>query len=398
MSLDLIKREDISREINKELNYTFRVEQSGIYAIIVSARAKSWFQNIRKFISFFSDNNLALKINGTGFPKLSGERGDFDGEASWNGNKLKGLIQTNLFVVYLEKGEQNLRFISKGSPTLESIEIFRVSKNKIFIDPSKYSIEEGDRRPWFNILTNNVGIISVYAKAIANSEGGDDNDLQIRINGVREHNNVLKAHKYWFWCGRVDRGQPKIFERTLALKPGFNYIEFWADRMPIFNDLNIRVTMSDRIPSIDDPKWTGDFYDDSEEMILVRLIFGEARSQSDEAKIWVASTVINRINASSWWPDTIHETILQDQQYKSFNQKDPNRFIVENPLHDLTQKQSWLDSYRVAEGILNGNISIPSETTHFHDTRQSQEDFMRMIPDGKFLKITDNLHFYWSPR
>lgn len=396
MSLDLIKQEDINRKIKKEFDYAFRVEQSGIYAIIVSARAKSWFQNIRKFISFFSDDNLALKINGTGFPKLSGERGDFDGEASWNGNKLKGVQQVNLFVAYLEQGEHSLKFISKGAPVLESIEAHRVSKNKISIDPSKYEIEEGNRRPWFNILTNTVGFISVSAKAIANSKSGDDNDLQIRINGIREKNNTGKAHKYWFWCGRVSQNQSKTFEKTISLKPGINYIEFWADGMPIFNELNIRVTMSERMPSVDDPIWTGNFYDDSEEMILARLIFGEARSQSDEAKIWVASTVINRIKG--WWPDTIHEVVLQDQQYKSFNQDDPNRSIVENPLYDLTQKQSWLDSYRVAEGILNGNTSIPSETTHFHDTRQSQEDFMRMIPDGKFLKIIDNLYFYWSPR
>lgn len=396
MSLDLIKKEDINRKVKKEFNYTFRIDQSGIYAIIVSARAKSWFQNFRKFTSFFSDDNLALKISGAGFSKLSGERGDFDGEASWNGNKLKGLRQINLFITYFNQGEQNLKFISKGAPILESIEIYRVSKNQISIDPSKYNIEDGDRRPWFNVLTNSIGFVSISAKAVVGSKNGDDNDLQVRINGVREQNNEPKAHKYWFWCGRVFSGQSKTFERTLSLKPGFNYIEFWADRTPIFNELNIRVTMSDRIPSVDYPKWTGDFYDDSEEMILARLIFGEARSQSDEAKIWVASTVINRIRG--WWPDTIHEVILQDQQYKSFNQKDPNRSMVENPLNDLTQKQSWLDSYKVAEGILNGNISIPSETTHFHDTRQSQEDFMRMIPDGKFLKRIDNLYFYWSPR
>lgn len=399
MSLDLIKKEDINRKIKKEFDYTFEVEQSGIYAIIVSARAKSWFQNIRKFISFFSDDNLALKINGTGFPKLSGERGNFDGEASWNGNKLKGLRQTNLFVVYLEKREQNLRFISKGSPTLESIEIFRVSRNKIFIDPSKYNIEDGDKRPWFNILTNNVGIISVSAKATANSKSGDDNDFQIRINGIREKNNTEKAHKYWFWCGRVDRGQPKIFERTLALKPGFNYIEFWADGMLIFSELNIRVTMSDGIPSIDDPKWTGDFYDDSEEMILARLIFGEARSQSEEAKIWVAATVLNRREANTWWGKTIHEIVLMDQQFESFNKDNKNRFFIENPLQDPSQKEIWIKCFEIAQNILNVTIKNPTEATHFHDTRLTQEYFMEhVIPDGKFLKRIDNLYFYWSPR
>ena len=385
--------------MDKEYKYTFSVDQSGIYVIVVSARARSWFQNVRKFASFFSDDNLAVRINGTGFPKLSGARGEFNGEASWNGNKLKGLKQVNLFVVFLERGEQNLEFISSGSPLLESIEIHRVSKNKISVDPSEYGTEDGNRRPWFNVLTQNVGIVNVYAKATANPKTGkDDNDLQIRINGIREQNTAPKAHKYWFWCGRVLRGQLKIFKRTVGLKPGFNYIEFWADGAPVFNKLDVHVTMSDRIPSVDDPLWTGDFYDDSEEIILARVIFGEARSQSREAKIWVAATVINRRAAKTWWGKTVHEVILMDQQFESFNKDNDNRFVIENPLSDPTQKEDWIECFNIAKDILRGSIQNPTKATHFHDPRQTQEDFMRkFVPDGEFLKKIDNLYFYWSP-
>ena len=184
MSLELIKKDEINQKIKKEFKYIFSTEQGGMCAIVVLARAKSWFQNVTKFISFFSDDNLALKINGVGVPKLSGERGELDGEASWDGNKLRGLKQVNLFAVNLEKGEQIIEFVSKGSPLLELIEVFRVSKNKISVNPSEYDIEDGNRRPWFNILTNKIGIISISAKAIA-SIGKDDNDLQIRINGTR---------------------------------------------------------------------------------------------------------------------------------------------------------------------------------------------------------------------
>lgn len=63
MSLDLIKNEEIGKKIEKKFNYTFEVEQNGVYVIIVSARAKSWWQNTVRFISFFNDDNLALKIN-----------------------------------------------------------------------------------------------------------------------------------------------------------------------------------------------------------------------------------------------------------------------------------------------------------------------------------------------
>ncbi|MDP3697827.1 MAG: cell wall hydrolase [Candidatus Taylorbacteria bacterium] len=399
MALDLIKKEDIGRKIKKEFKYSFSVEQDGIYAIIVSAKAKSWLQNTIKFISFFVDDNLAVRMNGVKFPKLSGERGEFDGEASWNGNKLKGLGQVNLFVSYFEKGEQNLEFLSKGAPLLEFIEIYKIDKNIISIDPSRYVIEDGNGRPWFNILTGNIGLVSIYAKAIANL-GKDDNDLQIRINGAREQNNETKAHKYWFWCGRVLKGQTKVFERAIVLKPGFNYIEFWADGVPVFNELTARVTISDRIPSVDDPLWTGDFYDDSEEMILARLIFGEARSQIEEAKIWVVSTVFNRIKSTGWVAKNIHEVILQDQQYESFNQNNKNRRFIENPLLDPTQKESWIDCYKVAEKMLKNDIMIPSEATHFH-SHTEVEEIKRfentIVPNGKFLKKIDDIYFYWSP-
>src|SRR3989344_7785588 len=133
-------------------------------------------------------------------------------------------------------------------------------------------------------------------------------------------------------------------------------------------------------------------------MILARLIFGEARSESEEAKIWVASTVPNRVEARTWWGSTIHDVILFPDQFESFNPNNKNRSFVENPFLDPTQKRIWVDCYKIAVGILNSNIKNPTEATHFHDPRLSQEDFMKIIPDGRFLKRIDNLLFYWSPR
>lgn len=401
--MELIKKEDINKKIKHEFQYLFSTEKEGVYVVIVSARAQSWFQNFKKFISFFNDDNLALRINDISFPKLSWERGEFDGEASWNGNKLKGLRQINCFVVFLKKGEQIFRFIAKGVPFLESIEIFRIDKNIISLDPSKYVIENGNRRPWFNILNSGVGVIAINAVASANIKiNEDDDDLQIIINGIREPNNSPKAHQYWYWCGRILKGQVQNFSKTVNIKPGFNYIEFWADKMPEFKELKIRVTISDRIPTVDNPLWTGNFYDDSEEMILARLIFGEARSQNREAKIWVASTVFNRIKSptSTWWPDTVHDVILQDQQYESFNQENKNRKFIENPYFDSTQKESWKDCYKVAEEIVNGSISIQPEVTHFH-SYTDPEDIKRfetkIVSNAKFLKKIGDIYFYSSP-
>ena len=155
--------------------------------------------------------------------------------------------------------------------------------------------------------------------------------------------------------------------------------------------------MSDRIPSVGDPKWTGDFYDDSEEMILARVIFGEARSQSEEAKIWVAGSVLNRVKSSAW-SNSVHEVILKRDQYKSFNLDDPNLKFVTDPLLDTTQKDSWKESFKIAAGILEGSIQNPTKATHFHDPRQSQESYIQdIVPNGEFLKRIGDIFFYWRP-
>ena len=402
MSLSLITKEELNKKITERFSYSFRVEKSGIFAIVVSARAKSWFQNLTKFISFFRDDNLAIKINGMSFPKLSGERGEFDGEVSWNGNKLKGLGQVNIFVVYFEKGEQNLEFVSKGSPLLEGIKIHEVDKHKISIDPSTYFIEDGDKRPWFNVFTNSVGIISIYAKAIA-SVSRDDNDLQIRINGIREQNSEPKAHKYWFWCGRVLKGQPKIFDRTLNLKPGLNYIEFWADGAPVFNELNIHIATSDRIPSIDNPEWTGDFYDDSEEMILARAIWGEARGASISARIAVAWSIKNRLGTIGKMRlrrDTYYDIILESDQYSAFWEipgKDPNLKALRDPLgttKNSDDHNKWRETYLIAEQVIGGEVIDPIDGAnhYFDDSRSHRPPFW--ATEDKLVKKVENISFY----
>lgn len=170
--------------------------------------------------------------------------------------------------------------------------------------------------------------------------------------------------------------------------------------MPIFNELNICVTMSNRIPSVDDPKWTSDFYDDSEEMILARLVFGEARSQGEEAKIWVAKVVLNR-KESKAWPDTIHDVILDSGQFDPFKPTDQKNFPrIINPLGIQSEASAWEECYKIAERAVNGSLDFDTEATHFHSYTEP-EDIKRfeqkIVPNGKFLKKIDDLYFYWSP-
>ena len=86
----LILEEKFNKHIKNEFVYDFDISETGLYVIEINSRAKSWLQNTLKFISFFQDDDLVVKIDNEEFPKLSGKRGLFDSEAAWNGNKLKG--------------------------------------------------------------------------------------------------------------------------------------------------------------------------------------------------------------------------------------------------------------------------------------------------------------------
>lgn len=398
MSLNLIKKEELKKKITKNFSYHFAVEKAGIHVIVVGARAKSWIQNTTRFISFFRDDNLAVKINEISFPNLSDKKEVFNGESAWNGNKLKGLQQINLIVVSLKPGEQNLEFSATGSPMVEFIEIYKVEGNDFTIQPTeKYGVENGNRRPWFKILIADVGIKAIFVKASAGfKKNEDDDDLQIRIDGVRAENKTPKAHQYWYWCGWTLKGESRIFEKDLNFESGIHYLEFWADGIPDLQEIKLGIK---RISTVDDPLWTGDFNDDTDDILLARLIFGEARNQSEEARIWVASVVLNR-KVSPAWPNTIHKVILQRDQFDPFKPDDKNYRRITNPLDLPDETDDWNNCYRIAKEAVEVGLGVETKATHFHSYTEAKdiEWFeQKVVPNGKLLKKIGALYFYWSP-
>ncbi len=185
----------------------------------------------------------------------------------------------------------------------------------------------------------------------------------------------------------------------------FPCIELWADRKPVLKSLDVLVDAGEEIkiaPTADNPKWTGNFYDDPEAIILARLIFGEARNQPREAKIWIGWSVINRAQAKSWWPHSVHGVILQTGQYDPFKHNDPNFPKITDPLgyENVSEidKKSWFECYEIAQKIVSREIKNPTEATHFHGVGVTRDWFEKhMVPKGKFLKKIGDTYFYWSP-
>lgn len=391
--MKLLLEENFDKKVQESFDFYFDIETRGLHLIEITARAKNWLQNATKF---FRDDNLAMRLDGMDFHKLSGERGIFDGEMSWNGNKLKNLSQTNFILSGFNPGRHSITFLLARSPFLENLRIYGVDSSRVVLNVP--SVENGNRRPLATVAIFNAALESLKIIASIGNNGGDDDDLQLRINGEIERNVENKAHQNWFWCGRVLRGQVKSLEKKLNFELGMHYIELWADGKPNIQSFEFFTKELKRIPSKDNPLWTGDLNDDPDDVLLTRLIFGEARSEPDEAKIWVAGVVLNRKHSSSW-PDTLKEVILQPKQFKALDPMNRDNFnSVVNPLRILSEKDAWYGCHQIAVDAISGQLEGITEATHFHDKTQSQSSYIKnVVPNGRFIKKIGTLYFYQSP-
>jgi len=130
-----------------------------------------------------------------------------------------------------------------------------------------------------------------------------------------------------------------------------------------------------RIPTVNDPEinyhidGTPNFNDDSEQIILARAIFGEARGESKEGKIGVGWVIRNRVDNPRWWGDSYPTVILKPAQFSAFNPTDVNYQFVVNPLHtnNPSDENAWYESYEIAGQILNNEVDDPTKgADHFY--------------------------------
>lgn len=242
--MNLIKKDKLNITVSNNYEYIFEVAEEGIYGIEIIANAKSWWQNFKSLVSFFKDDDLALKIDNIEFPKQNGKAGLFDGEVAWNGNNLKGLSKTNIFIINLNKGSHKLEFLVDQKPFLESIAVYVAMEAIIeYIPEENNPAQDGNRRQWMTIIPVNMPIknlnINASAKSYPNNE--DDDDIRLIINGDIQKNELDKSHENWFWCGKILNGQEKEFNQELNLPSGLHYIELWADRMPVLSSVNLDI-------------------------------------------------------------------------------------------------------------------------------------------------------------
>lgn len=101
---------------------------------------------------------------------------------------------------------------------------------------------------------------------------------------------------------------------------------------------------------------TTDFRLDSDELLLARMIFGEAEGCPLLEKVSIAFTAINRLDKG--YAKTLKEIILAPNQYSAFNpEKDSYKYLKYPLAHGA---QEFLFSLQIAKDVLAGKYQDPT--------------------------------------
>lgn len=247
----LVRSQQYNTKITKDFSIDIEITRDGLYIIVIGARALAWWQNIPHFFKrYFQDDHLSVRLNTSG------------DELAWNGNDLKGIEQTNIFLSHFHPGNHSISFKVKQRPTLLSVVIYEVvnTTNPNLIEVMPSSVKDGNRRPVIKVVAADVSIqnITIDATVLTGRQHmvffRDDDDLKAIINGEVVKNDLPKSHTDWYWCGQGQRYQ-QTSRRTLEKKLSGetkNTIELYADRTPTIHRFELTLSTNTTRPSFDE--------------------------------------------------------------------------------------------------------------------------------------------------
>lgn len=384
---------------------------SSFHLIVVTARAKGEKQLTE---GSTDDEDLTATIDEKTFPKL-GTTGDLiDSPASFSGGQLHGLAKTIYFLTFLKGRKHRIVLRAEeppGTANLEELEVYGVGLDERFDLVVNQQAENGDRRPWLTFVLDNLPLKSFTPSITYYRRFRDSDDVKvISDGGVRTSLSRKFKHFFWFFVGSLI---PKLSFKTerdkflVDFPPKLHYLEFQADRTPTFHsltlDFGVRPAVPQCVPTVESPKWTEDLYDDTQEIILARLIFGESRNRPKEEKVAVAWVVRNRLLVGNRdFGFSYHEIILKNDgvhyQFSPMNPRETDNFpLLIDPLKsgDIVTVLAWKESYEVASGVVSGRVVDPTDgAVFFHSKDLSKEGFLERVPRAVYLKEIGRFRFY----
>jgi len=291
------------RKITSDTQMGFTVDELGLYTVSVTASCKK-------------KHDLRVEIDEQQFREIPAAKNvqTYNVPPAWNGTRLKGLKETVVFLLKLNKGKHTVKFFPKTEAIFEDFNYGIISDYRKIDFNFEQQAQDGDRRPWFTFVLSDLPLESVTAEASVSWHWFDGDDVKLIVDNKAEENPSSKLWGYWAWHAspfQIFSGsskEQKTFSKNLP--QGIHYIELWADKTPTLHRISFSLGnfKLKRTSTKDAPKWTGDFTDDTDVMLLARLILGEMKGQPRKAKLGAGFTVINRLKKSiSNWGWSIHE-------------------------------------------------------------------------------------------
>lgn len=377
------------KRITNTTTIPFSIDQFGLYSVTITAHS-SRKQDLRVEIEDLKLREIP--------PKDKPQYNNIP--PSWNGTELKGLSKTIIFILRLNKGEHKLIFVPTGEAVIDEYKIESIPDLQNIKFDMEIQAEDGNGRPWLVLVLIDLPLKNITADISTKWHFLDGDDVKLIIDNQIKKNPDSILHKNWAWSAGIfslfsKEREEKTF--TENLNSGIHYIEFWADKTPTLHKARIDLGEIElkRIPTVDDPEWTGNFNDDIEQMILARAIFGEARDQlyPDQARVAVGWSIKNRVENEGKSSKTYHEVITRVDQYSAFNETDENRPYVENPFwkDSDVDRTAWYNCFDIAGKIINGKVKDPTGgANHYYDNSISTPDWATTETLVLSIKRADN--------
>jgi hypothetical protein len=227
---------------------SLQIKNDGLYAIIITAICNN-------------SQDLRVEIDDKSFREIPPEKNiqKFNIPAAYNGAKLKGKTQTNIFILNLETGQHQLNFIAQNGAIITDWKLQKINDPaKIVFDPN-LTAENYNRQPWVNFILVDLPLQSMAIDAAVDWHRkslfrGDGDDIKLLIN------NKVITDNQTDWLFRAVKEQAKTGVKTLHkavvtnFSTGTHYLELIADGLPTLHKITFNLSESENVTS-----YIGDF-------------------------------------------------------------------------------------------------------------------------------------------
>jgi spore germination cell wall hydrolase CwlJ-like protein len=185
-------------------------------------------------------------------------------------------------------------------------------------------------------------------------------------------------------------------------KGDVNTLEITNQKMPelkkieqFYTPINSQVSIEKKTINSEKNYQTDNFKNDSEEVLLARMILGEAEGCSKIEKIAIAYTAINRAkDKRAWNGETLKDSILMPSQYSCFNKKTDSSIFLKNPFR--YNKEEFLNCLEISKAVLKKTYSDPTKgATHYYNPKKVTKPYWtkKLVKIGR---IQNSYHIFYK--